>query len=263
MQTSGGSNIAAGSCDIKVYVPLFEPVASGCPAVDWNIYNSCNSGHIGLFEDLLSMSCSAAEGASTQSEVFGLLWKYIRTLQMKNLDGEILQYWGHGSSTPNEHNSTASLLREADGTCGDWSSLFVDLLRSQGISVNYVDNVYAFQVGTIPSANIVYNEVTHRTYYTGNQYAPGSVVCLRQNATRYQGGSHPELVRFQNHAINTYGGKYYDATCGNGGYDTLDEYLQENCSIKIYEPGTGYHTLFSGAQIDSSYFVQLLPSEDD
>ena len=53
------------------------------------------------------------------------------------------------------------------------------------------------------------------------------------------------------------------ATCGNGGYDTLDEYLQENCSIKIYEPGTGYHTLFSGAQIDSSYFVQLLPSEDD
>ncbi|MBQ9359200.1 MAG: hypothetical protein IJT95_06620 [Abditibacteriota bacterium] len=58
-------------------------------------------------------------------------------------------------------------------------------------------------------------------------------------------------------------GNYYDATCGNGGYDTLDEYLQENCSIKIYEPGTGYHTLFSGAQIDSSYFVQLLPSEDD
>ncbi|MBQ9358671.1 MAG: hypothetical protein IJT95_03940 [Abditibacteriota bacterium] len=75
VQTSGGSNIAAGSCDIKVYVPLYDPIASGCPAVDWNIYNSCNSGHIGLFEDLLSMSCSAAEGASGQSEVFGLLWK--------------------------------------------------------------------------------------------------------------------------------------------------------------------------------------------
>ena len=262
VQTYGGSNIAAGSCDIKVYVPLFDPIASGCPGVEWHRLSNCNSGHTGLFEDLLSLSCSAAEGASTQSEVFDLLWKYIRTLQMKNLNGQILQYWGHDVSTPNEHDSTASLLREADGTCGDWSSLFVDLLRSQGISANYVDNVYAFHIGTIPSANIVYDADAHEAYYNGNQYSQNSYICLRQQAKKYQGGGHPDRVIFQDHAINIYDGNYYDATCGNGGYDTFEEYLQENCSITLYDlSAKEEYTLFAGSQMDPDYFDRDVPNQ--
>jgi hypothetical protein len=127
-------------------------------------------------------------------------------------------------------------------------------MRSQGVDCNYNEDVFRFQIGTIPSADIEYNSVTKQTTYTGNQYSSNSVVCLRQHGTKFQGNGDPDSVNFPNHAINKFYNKLYDATCGKGGYDCdyfgIMQYLQENCYITILEPNGTEHTLFTGSQMN-------------
>ncbi|MBQ9358315.1 MAG: transglutaminase domain-containing protein, partial [Abditibacteriota bacterium] len=262
VQTSGGSNIASGACDIKVYVPFNTPQNSECPlhgSVCDYLYNAnSNDGyfhhHDLLFESLLAISCSAAEGASTQSEVFSHIWNKICTMHIELLDGRVLQYYGQGSNTTNVHDSAAHLLENADGRCGNWSSFFVDLLRSQGIPANYIDNVFAFWVKEIPSEFIAYDQIRGEAYYYGNLVPDYDAVRIIQKGPRFQGGGHPVLAFFADHAINLFNNKLYDATCGKGGYDYSEsgflQYLVENTSVAIYG-----NIVCSGEELDTDYFM--------
>ncbi len=253
VQTAGGSTIVSGSCDIKVYVPFDTPKISGCRWLLGGEISSCDMHHNGLFEDILAISCSAAEGASTKAGVFDLIWKKIQTCHIELMDGRVLQYWGHGYNTEDGHDSAGYLMLKADGRCGSWSSLFVDLLRSQRIDADYFNNVLNFRIDAIPSAYIGYNPFSGGAFYYGVQYGINSPVRLRQKPTRFQGGGHPESVNFQNHAINMYNNKLYDATNGKGGYDCTKsgfrQYLQENCYITV-----GDYTALIGTDLEPGYF---------
>ncbi|MBP5274111.1 MAG: hypothetical protein ILO36_04140 [Abditibacteriota bacterium] len=224
VQTSGGSNIASGSCDIKVYVPNDTPLTALCSNK--------------LYESLLSLSCSAASGASTQADVFDLIWKKFQTCNIRSLDGRVLTYYGHGNSTPNLAYDTDELLKYADGRCDHWSKLFIDTLRSQGMGISY-SNRLAFNVGAIPSALIGFDEIHGEAYYYGNMIADYDAVGLKQIALRFQGGGDPNAAHFQNHVINIYNNKLYDVTDGRGGYDHDDsgflQYLRENCFVTVYD----------------------------
>ncbi|MBO4548533.1 MAG: hypothetical protein J5758_04885, partial [Abditibacteriota bacterium] len=247
--TSGGSNIAAGSCDIKVYVPYNTPLISTCPDVQNCQYHSdC------IYESLLNISCKAASGASTQSEVFDLLWKKIQTCSIELLDGRVLSYWGNGLQTINDHDATAELLENADGRCGNWQSFFVDLLRSQGINASYSDFEH-FKIGPNPDRNFVYNDIEGKVmWHFGIDW---DIVSLQQTASRFQGGGYPNNAGFQDHVINIYDDNYYDATCGAGPYTKsmvgFTRYLWDNVAIKV-----GLNT-YSGDDLhiidfDSSYY---------
>ncbi len=263
VQTSGGSNIASGSSDIKVYVPLDTPLLTfeRC-----NLYpDYCLLLHnVGLFESLLDISCSAAEGASTESGVFDLLWNKLQTCNVSLLDGTVLTYWGLEDDTLGDHMNTEELLQTGHGRCEHWSSLFVDLMKSQGIDANYEATVLRFQIGFIPSAGIVFNG--SEAIYNGNQYPSGSIVCLRQHGTKFQGNGDPHSVKFQNHVINVFNNKLYDATCGKGGYDFdvygLTQYLQENVYITIVEPNGDEHTLLSGSEVTLDHFLFDFPENE-
>ena len=249
--TSGGSNIAAGSCDIKVYVPFNTPLESNSPCLKYN----CLTTHpTGIFESLLNISCKAASGASIQSEVFDLLWKKVQTNNIELLDGRTLTYWGAGNNTPGEHFTTDKLLEKGDGRCGHWKNLFVDLLRSQGLNVGYSD-CEEFQIGPNPDRSFVYDDVEGKVmWHFGTDW---DIVRLKQTASRFQGGGHPNSGDFQDHVINIYDDNYYDATCGAGPYTKsmvgFTRYLWDNVAIKV-----GLNT-YSGDDLhiidfDSSYY---------
>ncbi|MBO4548747.1 MAG: transglutaminase domain-containing protein [Abditibacteriota bacterium] len=255
--TAGGADIASGACDIKVYVPLGTPLDSlfyDSVIIQNAVYYIPYSG---LLESLLNISCNAAKGASTQSETFALLWKKIQTCHLGLLDGRILQYYGDGDDTVHGSYDTGELLKEGDGRCGHWMHLFVDLLRSQGISASYSD-CESFRIGPNPARGFIYNPVLKRVYKTIGQ--TNHYLKLIQTADRYQGGGHPDLACFQDHVINKYNGNYYDATCGAGPYEVSEagflNYLRNNVRIRV---GTT-QTFYEGNDLviedfDSIYFI--------
>ena len=250
--TSGGSIITSGSCDIKVYVPLKTPINSNSPCLK---EDGCSTDHLnGLSESLLNISCKAAKGASTEAETFSLLWKKIQTCRIELLDGRVLTYWGAGNATPGIHWTTDELLTSGHGRCHHWSLFFVDLLRSQGIVAYYQNNATSFTIGAIANANIGFNPINGHAFYYGNNYPQNSPVCLRQQGTRFQGGGNPNAVNFQNHVINTYNSKLYDATCGKGEYayspNGFLQYLRENCYITINN-----ETVLPGSALEINYFL--------
>ncbi|MBQ9359278.1 MAG: transglutaminase domain-containing protein [Abditibacteriota bacterium] len=255
--TSGGSNIASGSCDIKVYVPFATPLDSlfyDRVTIQNGVYFIPYSG---LLESLLNISCKAAKGASTQSETFARLWEKIQTCQLTLLDGRVLQYYGDGDDTVHGSYDTGELLKEGDGRCGHWMHLFVDLLRSQGIPASYSD-CESFSIGPNSDRGFLYNPVNRRVYKTVG--TTDHYLKLIQTAARYQGGGHPDLACFQDHVINKYDGNYYDATCGAGPYEVSQtgflQYLQNNVRIRV---GTT-QTFYQGSDLviedfDSTYYI--------
>ena len=260
VQTSGGSNIAAGACDIKVYVPLKTPLDSinnPCQNAECVTENP-NAHPNGLFESVLNISCKAAKGASTEAEAFSLLWKEIQTCRLELLDGRVLTYWGDGGSTPGVHWTTDEFLHSRHGRCHHWMRLFVDLLRSQGIVANYNECESFF---IIPNSlrKLRYSRDFGKIVWVDDLEIEHDIVSLQQTAKHFQGGGDPNSIGFQDHVINKYNGNYYDATCGRGGYEVsingFLDYLRENVTIKV-----GTEALYSGTDLSITDFYSIYNS---
>ena len=54
-----------------------------------------------------------------------------------------------------------------------------------------------------------------------------------QNRAYFQAGGNPRAVPFQDHVVNSYNSKIYDATTGVGPYNNLLDYIKQEVYIEI------------------------------
>jgi len=220
----------AGVTNSKAYITLNTPIPSICP-----VGANCASHPGGLYESVLNISCSAAKGKSTETDAFNTIWNEVKDLNLETLDGRTLKYYGAGINTipPNySHNSTAALLETSDDRCGMWASFFEDLLKIQGIEGVGKE---VFYIAENESRNLKRNPQdpsSTRVYYKVNNYY-SDIVSLRQRSSIFQGGGDPSPVPFQDHVVNSYNNKIYDATSGKGAYNNLLEYVRQETYIKV------------------------------
>ena len=87
-------------------------------------------------ETVLAIGCAAAAGQSAKRQVLDSIWAYFHTRAVVNLSGVPMTYWGaKASAHPKvaEYVDALNLIREADGRCGAWSLLTVEVFAAQGI----------------------------------------------------------------------------------------------------------------------------------
>lgn len=216
----------AGPTNHKVYVTYKTPLISECPNSPCpgldpdpnpNIPTppSHPSGH---YESLFNISCTAAKGQSTQQDVFDAIWKKVNRCELKTINGTTLQYYGAGASTKrNEDDATVQILRDGDGRCGNWASLFIDLLKSQGIELSYRNDVQAFW---LKLSDTYVDSGGPFKYY------------LHQKTNKFQGNGKPDKVFFQDHVVNMYNNYIYDITGNFDKKSDIDTYLQDYIVIR-------------------------------
>lgn len=63
------------------------------------------------------------------------------------VDGKTMTFWAGGANTPTGP-STASLLKNGDGRCGDWAAFLASVLNAEGVTGAAVSNI-------APNTNVV------------------------------------------------------------------------------------------------------------
>jgi hypothetical protein len=133
------------------------------------------------------------------------------------VDGTQMRYWENGAALA---TNTAGLIRDANGQCGAWAELFIDVLAAQGISGAKKIAVYA---ASNPGAD---GFLVKDWTFTGSGSSPGTspyvwVVGVdaidSPNGAPGQGNPNPPGA-FYNHFIVKYGNRYYDPSYGGPSY---------------------------------------------
>ncbi|MEM4302254.1 MAG: cadherin-like domain-containing protein, partial [Candidatus Caldarchaeum sp.] len=109
---AGWANI--GTTKNPVYLTFSSPVAG-----------------LTLYHTLVHLGSTAAEGADTEDLVKTKVWDEFKDLNVTNYGGDRLHYY---KKYTNGNLDTEALLTHKDGQCGSWASLFLDVLKAQGIS---------------------------------------------------------------------------------------------------------------------------------
>ena len=176
-------------------------------------------------------------GGTDSGPVVTAIWGDFSDRNTQRVDGTQMAFYRNKSASA---TNTAGLLRDANGQCGAWAWLLMDVLSGQGI----------------PSTRITVREATHPgTYgflvknwdFQGNgvsqQTAPyvyvQSVDLFELPGVAGQEYNDPPSD-FVNHFIVRYGGQYYDPSYGGPVYATQADW--ENASID----GFGYLANWQG-----------------
>lgn len=269
----GWTEYSAGASDHRVYVTLRKPnpLKISVPAalndmlildiVDYAVRPAVGAEHPDIvmekiFGRLGNLTAAGvpASGAVTQ--------KILDPITGALTNGAVMTYYIPGGirvSCPTFGNPPSMFFDAAGaGRCGDWAYFLSELLAIHGIGselIGFVVDVPAVTTGT-PGATCVLDDqytfnVKNWTFnapgtsgdptfpYERNIFAmPAKIEFVDGAGVAGQGNADPPGW-FWDHAINRYGGKYYDASYGIGPYNTLNDY--ENAALdgfpKLNPPG--------------------------
>ncbi len=107
---------AAGMSTNPVYVTLAKPINDADTRVN--------------FVTVAQLSCTYGNGATTNDAAVPKIFGAFTGLNVKRADGTPLAYYGDYLT---QNTTTAELLKTAVGQCGAFTSLFLDMLKIQGI----------------------------------------------------------------------------------------------------------------------------------
>jgi hypothetical protein len=113
-----GSWISAGESKSPIYI-TFKAPKDESPA----------DGYM-WFQTLLHHACVHAKGQITDFAIYKKVRDYYKGKAVTRGDGHILKYYGIWIV---DNTTTASLIKNGDGQCGSWASMFIDVLKTQGI----------------------------------------------------------------------------------------------------------------------------------
>lgn len=82
------------------------------------------------YETVFHLSCTGADGATTDQGVVDGVWSKFVGADVKRKDCEALKYYGKFNTSV---QTASGLLREKDGQCAAWARLFSETMRIQGV----------------------------------------------------------------------------------------------------------------------------------
>ncbi len=103
-------------------------------------YDPATDSTTDLWETLLAIGCGAADGTggtvgTDDMTALDTIWDNgIEGRSVKRVDGTPLHYYDPWVTNV---VTTHDLLTTGDGQCGSWASLFIDVLKAQGIYTDY------------------------------------------------------------------------------------------------------------------------------
>ncbi|MBQ9461268.1 MAG: hypothetical protein IJU51_05040 [Clostridia bacterium] len=223
---NGGNTIEIGETKHKVYAIRGNATSVPIP-----------------YHTLVDLSCGAAKGLSTDSDVRNAVWEKVRSLHLIREDGgNALKYYGPESSeyVTNEPPlptgwvyTTLGLIDHRDGWCGGWAEFMNDLMKVQGITSETV-KLFPYSYSGVNDQNESVNIQGGWCSYPGGQ----SLVGIKQLPDAFQGhDSSASSQQFFNHSINKINNAYYDATSGNGPYASIADYASKNLQLVYVEGG--------------------------
>jgi hypothetical protein len=204
---------AIGSTKHTVYITMADPIKTAT----------------GLMrETLFNLGCRNAKGKGTAAQaVVDTIYhdfkgRNIQKVKQSSgtLDGVKMTYWGNPLTVG---STTSSLLSSGDGACGAWASLFIDVLRSQGIDAQMIgyypapqisnafdaDFAARFPNSNLPSAGTLYPVFFVKKWTLGgDSFSPSDDLGIEA-----QGNDNPRAY-FRDHAVVEYGDKIYDPSYG-------------------------------------------------
>ncbi len=197
------------------------------------------------FHTVVDFSCSAARGLSADEDIIDAIWTKLQTLRVIREDGGLpFKYWGDISRSININN-TESLIAYRDGRCNAWADFVKDLFKIQGITVKKISFCADYYEGD--------NDQNEYIIIYHGHYMTDISVSVFQSATSFQGGI-SSAGPFNMHYINEINGKFYDATCGRGPYNTKTEYLRNNIKM-YYDISDQEHRTVSGDKLYDYWFT--------
>ena len=138
-----------------------------------------------VYDKLLEFSCAWAQGQTTASGTYAAMWDRLDDLNATNYT-YYTQPW---YSFP-DRLYTKDLLLFGQGRCGAWMRFWKDMAGAHGI-----DNPWCiFEAGA-----------GYETFHVKNYGASGAPA---------QGVADPAQKYFEDHGVNSYGGRYYDPSYG-------------------------------------------------
>ncbi len=187
---------------------------------------------------LLDISCRAAKGESTETELvkksFGPFKSHLgdNNGMPRKGDGKKMSYYLTGVNTAADDTTytTKGILGSpaATGRCGGWAQLLVDMWKLHGVvagkrwfvralKADFHDGSLRFLVKNCDFSSLP----TWSGPYT--HLGDGSI---KQDGVPGQGKTNPQFD-FSDHVVVKHGGKLYDPSYGIGPYDTDKAYLKD------------------------------------
>jgi hypothetical protein len=255
------------------------------------------SGSNESFYSLIHWGCSNANGMSASATtdepniVNALYGEFTDTKVVRVGTTLPMYYWGPSTAPPAAGCfTTAGLLLLGDGRCGAWAKLFIDLLRTQGISgselvlvtwtldrysggdipvldtgsyFDFLDDAITSGLSIVPSSLkeaiffVKKWKIVGRTF-TDSYYNPltprlfDDPLAINDETGLDAQGSHNPWSRFSDHAIVRYNGKLYDPSYGSSISSSLSDW--EAKSIDGF--GTLVSTLISGGGVKDKFWFK-------
>ncbi len=190
-------------------------------------------------ETVFYLGCQYAKEKNSKQQIIDEIWDGFNQSNVKRADGQAMHYyqtWQCGNIT------SADLIKTKDGQCYSWAALFIDVLKTQGLTedffLTFIESVYErdFSGFIIPANFLVKNWNFNEAMMTqpflsdfpylnvlsedfeeqltiNNTYAFSVNDVSDTDGKMGQNNTNP-LSNFKKHAIVKVGSKYYDPSYG-------------------------------------------------
>jgi len=178
-----------------------------------------------LYHTVVHLGCSNADGETTEADIVDAVWALFSGRHVQRADGSSLSYYADYNTS---NTTTATLLADGDGQCGAWAKLFMDSLKSNGITRN--DNYVIFRRTSLSEGLIVKNWTFTGSGTSGNTGYPyygipdsnfigGTAYNWKWTEVHDNAGISGQNVSnpasfFNNHQVILVDGTYYDPSYG-------------------------------------------------
>lgn len=192
------------------------------------------------FHTLFKISCEAANGKTTDTEIISSLKTKFNTLSIWSADANrLISYYKNWDIQlgPSRSVNTVQLLNKADSQCGGWLRFFLEMLKVQGVTYSTVNTDHFFFKPQPSSSGANRLFIKNWSFNTGSlsDYAPDPFdYVFIEGADFYEGNkynwvyadgedtdgndgqgnnSYPVSI-FENHQLTLVGGTFYDPSYG-------------------------------------------------
>jgi hypothetical protein len=178
------------------------------------------------FHTVVHLSCKSAKGLSDEAGIFSSIWAEFADRNVSRVDGRQLTYYGDWQTNS---KATSELLLTGDGQGSAWATLFLDMLKIQGIQLPgwyvqlkgpsnggfFVKNITFADLGPDAGKQFPYVNVSrniqpgeHENFYDWIYATVNDAVGIPA-----QGNGNPAAL-LNNHQFVRFNGRFYDPSYG-------------------------------------------------
>lgn len=202
--------------------------------VSWHAPTTAN-----LFHTVVDVACRNATSMTIESNIVVGIWGDFSDRSVVKADGTgPMKYWGNYVLTNVLANpatllggTVGDLVNYSDGRCGAWARFFRDTLKAQGITNSAV-------VGVLPNFD---GWSAHRLRVKNQNVIPIFLTPpgppQEMLGIPGQGNADPISI-FVDHAIVTYGGKFYDPSYGGTTFTDIHAWQMGSLDVVSFDLGS-------------------------